>query len=62
MVVTTLFLLLMLVLIVVVAFWVISQMTLPAPANLVARVIVGVIALLALVGMLLQFFPGVVLP
>lgn len=38
-----------------VGFWIVAKMGLPEPANLIARIIVGVVCLLLLVGL---FVPG----
>lgn len=46
--------LLVLVVVAWVAFWVVGQMGLPAPINMVAKVIVGVILLIVLFGLLSQ--------
>ena len=45
----------LIILLVYVGFWIIAKMGLPEPANLIARIVVGVIALLLLVGL---FVPG----
>lgn len=55
--VSILVLLLVVAVIAFVAFWVIGQMGLPDPINLVARVIVGVILLLVLLGMFTGHVP-----
>lgn len=36
-----------------VAYWVLNEIPLPAPFNVVARVLLGIIALLVLIGLLL---------
>ncbi|MEY2873710.1 MAG: hypothetical protein RLZZ373_1081 [Pseudomonadota bacterium] len=46
-----LFLLLILVVVGWIAFWVVGQMGVPEPINMVLRVIIGVILLLVLLGM-----------
>lgn len=45
----------LIILFIYIGFWIVAKMALPDPAGLVARVIVGVIGLLLLIGL---FIPG----
>lgn len=50
------------VLVAYVAFWIVGQMKLPEPVNLIARVVVGIVALLLIAGLFVPAlgvrFPG----